>query len=41
MRKRIRVPPGYRLIFRPWFVTRSGKRVVPRSGRVFPMLVRK
>jgi hypothetical protein len=40
-RKRIAVPPGYRLIFRHSYRTRNGKIVRSRSGRPFPMLVRR
>ena len=40
-KKRMVVPPGYTLIFRPYFINRATKkRVYPRNGRVFPMLVR-
>lgn len=39
--KRMVVPPGYKLVFRPYFVhKKSGKRVYPRNGRVFPLLVK-
>jgi hypothetical protein len=33
--------PGYHLIFRPWYVhPKTGRRVYPRSGRVFPIWVK-
>ena len=40
MRKRIVPPPGKRLIFRPWIIhPKSGERIYPKTGRVFPILV--
>lgn len=37
------LPPreGQKLIFRPYRTTKSGKRVYPKNGRVFPMWVDK
>lgn len=34
------IPPGYKLIFRPYITTKDGKRVYPKSGKVFPILVK-
>ena len=40
-KKRMVVPRGYVLIFRPYYLHRATKkRVYPKNGRVFPMLVR-
>lgn len=34
-------PPGYKWIFRPYFVhPKTGNRVYPKKGRVFPLLVK-
>jgi hypothetical protein len=37
-----RVPKGYRLIFRAWYTTKSGKRVYARDygHKAWPLLVR-
>lgn len=33
-------PPGKKLIFRPYFTDpKTGRRVYPKNGRVFPMWV--
>lgn len=33
--------PGYRLIFRPWKIDpKTGERIYPKSGKVFPMWVK-
>ena len=34
------VPPGYRLIFRPYITTKDGKRIYPKTGKAFPILVK-
>ena len=33
------IPPGYRLIFRRYIV-KNGKKIYPKNGRVFPILVK-
>ncbi|VGO16987.1 hypothetical protein PDESU_05581 [Pontiella desulfatans] len=39
--KRIEVPPGYKLIFRPYITDpKTGKRKYPVNSRCFPILVK-
>ena len=33
------IPPGYRLIFRRYIV-KNGKKIYPKNGKVFPILVK-
>jgi hypothetical protein len=34
------VPPGKKLIFRPWRIDpKTGERIYPKRGGVFPMIV--
>ena len=33
------IPPGYKLIFRR-FIVKEGKRIYPKKGKVFPILVK-
>lgn len=40
MQKRMQDDDGYVVIFRPW-ITRGGKRIYPRKGRVFPIRIKK
>jgi hypothetical protein len=32
-------PPGYKVIFRPYYVKKDGTVVYPKNGGVFPMIV--
>jgi hypothetical protein len=40
-KKPLVVPPGYRLVFRPYFIHPVTKKpVYPRNGKVFPLIVK-
>lgn len=43
MSEKLKVPPGYRLIFRAWYTDKDGRRVYAKDfgKRGIPLLIRK
>lgn len=37
--KKIVVPQGKKIIFRPWITSKDGKRIYPKNGKWFPLIV--
>lgn len=38
-RDREPIPPGHRVIFRP-YITKNGKKIYPKTAKVFPIIVK-